>query len=111
MATTRDDEDWEIYTNDENLFDEIWRDMVLRSHMKERFFLNMIKEGKITYHNVLLAHEHVDQMVDDLVSVDDGESIIFYGIDGEAGDPNNIAAQFFHDGREPEKWAWESDDE
>ena len=111
MTTTRDDEDWEIYTNDENVFDEIWRDMALRAKVKEYFFQTMIQEGRITYHNCIMAYEHVGQMVDDLVSVDDGESIIFYGIDGEAGDPNNIAAQFFHDGRVPKKWAWESEDE
>jgi len=111
MTATRDEEDWEIYTNEENLFDEIWRDIALRAKVKEYFFQNMIEEGRITYQNCIMAHEHVGEMVDDLVSVDDGESIIFYGIDGEAGDPNNIAAQFFHDGRVPKKWAWESEDE
>lgn len=111
MTTTRDDEDWEIMMNSNNVFDEIWRDIFLRAKTKEYFFQNMIEEGRITYDNCVRAHAEVGAMVDDLVSVDDGESIIFYGIDGEPGDASNIAAQFFHDGRRPKKWAWESDGE
>jgi|TARA_R110000824_G_scaffold26687_1_gene91475 hypothetical protein len=106
------DSDWHIYSNDENVFDEIWRDLLLRAQIKVAFFQKMMDEGRITYDNAMAAHVEIGEMVDNLVSVDDGDSVIFYGIDGEPGDPNNIAAQFFHEDHPDigHTYAWEGEE-
>ena len=53
------DSDWHIYSNDENVFDEIWRDLLLRAQIKVAFFQKMMDEGRITYDNAMAAHVEI----------------------------------------------------
>jgi len=68
-----------------------------REAIKWAYFERLYQEGRIwSYRGVQSAVEEIEKVVDNLVSVDDGVSVIFYGIDGEPNDPSNVAAQFFH---------------
>lgn len=84
----------------------------MRDAIKWAYFQRLYEEGRIsTYCGVQNAVAEITKVVDCLVSVDDGVSVIFYGIDGQPNDPSNIAAQFFHDEEGTPIWMRYGDDE
>jgi len=67
----------------------------LRIQLKMAYLDHLYDEGLIVAGNFHDVKERVEQMVDDMVSIEDeAGTITFYGIDGSKDDPKNIAAVY-----------------
>lgn len=68
-----------------------------RKTLKMAYLEKLFDDGLLNTNNLIAAAIKIDQMVDNLVSVQEGNTITFYGIDGQPNDPNNMAAVLIMD--------------
>lgn len=73
----------------------------LRIQLKMAYLDKLGDDKLLTPNNFIRIIQNIEELVDNLVSVEDENgNVIFYGIDGEHGDPNNIAAVYSADSDE-----------